>query len=88
MTDQNNPMDDIARGTENLLDKGRKAVADGAQGVGDAVDDTRDEPQLQRELRKVGRRVDRYRTEQPVGFAVALAGAAILIGAAIGRSSR
>jgi len=88
MSSDKNPMDDIARGTESLLEKGRTAVADGAQEFGDAVDETRDEPALQRELRKVSRHVDRYRTEQPVGFAVVLAAAAILIGAAIGRSSR
>ena len=88
MTDLNNPIDDIARDTESLLDKGRRAVGDAKVGAGDTLDLAREEDELMRQLRKVGRRVDRFREEQPVGFAVALAAGAILLGALIGRAKR
>ena len=88
MTDLNNPIDDIARDTESLLDKGRRAVGDAKVGADDTLDLARQEDELMRQLRKVGRRVDRFREEQPVGFAVALAAGAILLGALIGRAKR
>jgi hypothetical protein len=88
MTDQKNPLDDIARGTEKLLEKGRQAAGDAKVEAGDTLDLARGEDDLKRQLRKAGRRVDRFREEQPVGFAIALAAGAILLGALIGRAKR
>lgn len=88
MTDQKNPMDDIARGTESLLEKGRKAVSDTKVEAGDTLDLARGEDDLKRQLNKVGRRVNQFREDQPVGFAIALAAGAILLGALIGRAKR
>ncbi|RZT59588.1 hypothetical protein EV140_1568 [Microcella alkaliphila] len=80
----------LKKDANDLIDAGRDAVRDGENVVGDAIDDTRDEPVVVREARKVGRRVDQYREDYPTAFGVAVGAVAgalvgVLVGVVAGR---
>ena len=75
----------LKKTTDDLIDSGRDAVRDGENLIGDAVDDSRDEPLVVREARKVGRRVDQYREDYPTTFGIAIGAVAVaLVGVLVG----